>query len=497
MQLFLNLLLVLVGFFACVAEDLFLVFSPPRQGAAIPITVRLQKPFHFDQEKALGSKRAAALSQYVPLYTFVPNRAEEAAGALQSLIEKIDEFSRQKANGTRAFSEYFKAAYGVVIPEEVARKLFRYRDLKNLVYGIVTLEESILQGKIIEDLQPIEGKKTLEVLYPKPSGIVVFPVSDVITLEASRIALQEKVHQLFWQADKGIRDAILSVAFVTLKPNLIYDAGENERRVEGILKRYPSTVIPYRAGHVLVPFRQRLTESDLPLLSAYREEVINDLPGKAAWIFVVILLTALFYTLVLEKIIKDEWRKDPPVPLFLSLLVMTVLLLKAALWLSPLPFFVLPFGALPLMLVLLQSDKISATWTTLTAAVFVSLFTGCTPSTLFFFVFAGVSAVMVSLRIRKRIHILLATLAIGGANSVLFFCLFQDWGSIFSPRQGRGCSGRGTPSIRSFWGTRGGRSSGGSQPVRWHSCCCRCSKWAGTPPPPSDSAGMQTFSTRF
>jgi hypothetical protein len=436
LRVFFNLVLILVCFFAGYAEDIYLCLLPPRMGTPIPFTIRLRQPFNFDQEKAFGSIRAAALSQNAPLYTYNPNRAAEAAAEFQVLSQKIATLGVQRITGVRDFSEFIKTAYGLDFSEEVVKKIFRYRDLKNLMEGILTLEESILHGKITEQPDPIAGKRTVEVLYPKPSGIVVVPAGDVITLEAARLTLQEKVQQLFWQVDKGVRDSLLSIALATLKPNLTYNPEENKKRVERIIEQYPSMVTHYDAGHILIPFRHEPTENDLLKVSAYRVELEKDLVGKAPWILIAILLTAVFYSLVLEKIIKDEWRKDPPYHLFLSLLTITVFLLKACLLLTPLPLAALPFGALPLILVLLQNDKISATWTTLTAAVLVTLFSGSALNVLLYFTFAGIAAVMVSLRIRRRMHILTASLAIGVTNTVLSLAFWLDWTALFQPSSG-------------------------------------------------------------
>ncbi|RJR39542.1 MAG: HDIG domain-containing protein [Desulfobacteraceae bacterium] len=433
MRIFLNLILILLCFLAGFLEDIYLSLLPPKQGEPIPFTIRLRQPFSFDQEKAFGKSRATALSRYTPLYRYSPDSALEASSQLQSLLQKIAFLSRDRVAGPREFSQYLKESYGLYFPEEAVKRLFRFKDLKNLVSGVLTLENSILQGKITEEMEPLSGRSTIEVLYPQPSGIVVVPAGDVITLETARTTLQEKVEQLFWQVDKGVRDLILSVALATLKSNLIYDPVENKKRMERIMERYPSTVSRYESGKVLIPFRHKLGENDLPLVSAYTEEAGRNLLAQAPWILIAILLSAIFYSLVLETIIKDEWRKDPPYHLFLSLLIMTILLLKAFLLLTPLPISALPFAALPLILVLLQNDKISAVWTILTAAVFITLITGCALNVLLYFSFTGMAAVMVSRRIRRRIHILLACIAIGVINATVSMLFWLDWTALSQP----------------------------------------------------------------
>lgn len=437
-KLSLNLILILVSFFACFFDDIYLCLLPPRTGTVVPFTVRSQQHFNFDQEKALGDKRQKALSQYVPLYAYVPDRSAAATGELQRLFEKIDSLNSRDSEGIKDFQEYVKAGCGLELSDRAVRRLIRYPDLKNFIQGILTVEESILQDKIVKDPSPLFGKKTIEVLYPKPSGIVVFPTAEVMTLEAARLALREKVQQLFWRVDKAVLDPVLEISVATLGSNLEYDEAENQKRIEEIIHQYPSKVIPYEPGQVIMPFRKTLTENDLLLLSAYRDEMERDLYGKGPWVLVAILFTSAFYGLFLDRILKDEWRKDPPYRLFLSLLIVTVILMKACLLFTPLPVVALPFALLPLLIVLLYSDKVSAAWTTLTAAVLVSLFAGRTLGILLFFAFGGVAAIIVSSNIRKRMQIIVASLVVGTINAVVFSSFSLNWTALFSSFSGSG-----------------------------------------------------------
>ena len=89
--------------------------------------------------------------------------------------------------------------------------------------------------------------------------------------------------------DKRILDPLLQISMTTLLPNLKYDQDENYRRIEEIIRRYPSKIISYEPGDVLVHFRKILSEEDVLLLTAYQEEEKKDLFGKAPWILTVIL----------------------------------------------------------------------------------------------------------------------------------------------------------------------------------------------------------------
>jgi len=430
MKLLLNIILVLITFFACYIEEIYLFVLPPQPQEVIPFTVRSQRYFNFDQEKALGGKREIALSQYVPLYTDVPGGDEKAKTEMNALIEKISTLRDQKLTGGQGLSEYLRTEYGLELPRNLAAGLIKYQDLKSLVAGILTIEESILKSKIVEDPKPFIGKKTIEVLYPEPSGIVTYPVGEIITLEKARLNLQEKGRQLFWQVDKRILDPLLQVSMATLLPNLKYDQGENYRRIEEIIRRYPSKIISYEPGDVLVHFRKILSEEDVLLLTAYQEEEKKDLFGKAPWILIVILFIVVLYNVFLSEILWAGWRKRPPSQLLLFLLVITIFLSKACLLFTAFSIFSIPFAFLPLLIILLFDERVSATWTTVVGAALVALLSGRTLEILLFFAFGGVTAVLVSFNIRKRVHILLPSLKVGIINAVILMAFFIDWGSV-------------------------------------------------------------------
>ena len=430
MKLVLNAILVLITFFACYIEDIYLFVLPPQTTRVVPFTFRSQRYFDFDQEKALGGRREIALSQYVPLYTYVPHKVEETNKEMDALTERVLTLRGRKSSRKQDLLDYLDTEYGLPFEPAVAAKLLGYRDLKNLLAGILTIEESILQGKIVEDPEPLKGKKTIEVLYPEPAGIVVHPAGEVITLDEARLRLREKVNQLFWQVDKEVLDPVLQISLLTLLPNLKYDHKENDRRIEDIIGRYPSNVVPYKPGDILVPFRKVLGEEDVLLLAAYQDQGKKDLYGKAVWILIAAVFMVVLYNLVLSKILWAEWRKKPPSLLLLSLLVITIFLCKACLLFTAFPIYMVPFAVLPLLAILLHNERISATWTTVIGAMMVSLFLGRTFDVLLFFAFGGVAAVLASFKIRKRVDIFFPSAVVGIINAVILMAFSMDWDTV-------------------------------------------------------------------
>lgn len=432
MKLVLNAILVLITFFACHIEDIYLFVLPPQTTKVVPFTFRSQRYFNFDQEKALGGKREIALSQYVPLYTYVPDRVGEANKEMEALTKRVFAFKGRKSSAKRGLSDYLNIEYGLLLAPAVAAKVLGYQNLENLLSGILTIEESILQGKIVEDPEPLKGKKTIEVLYPEPAGIVAHPAGDVITLDEARLRLREKVNQLFWQVDKEVLDPVLQISLSTLLPNLQYDDKENDRRIENIIRRYPSNVIAYKPGDILVPFRKILGEEDALLLAAYQDEGKKGLYGRAIWMLIATAFIVVLYNLVLSKILWAEWRKKSPSMLLLSLLIITIFLCKACLLFTALPIYMVPFAVLPLLIILLHNERISATWTTVIGAMMVSLFWDRTFDVLLFFAFGGVAAVLASYKIRKRIDILFPSAVVGIINAVILMAFSMDWDTVAS-----------------------------------------------------------------
>ncbi len=430
MKQLLNIILVLVTFLACYAEDIYLFLLPQEPEEVTYLTIRSHRAFNFDQEKALGGKRQIAVSQYVPLYTYIPDRTKEAKKQMEDLIKKVSILQAKQLTDGRELVKYLRKEFGLEFRKEVAAKLLWDRNLKKILDGILTIEESILQSKIVEDPEPLKGKENIEILYPEPTGIVPHPASELITLEDARRALQEKVRQLFWQVKKGLLEPVLQVSAATLLPNLKYDQIENDRRIEQIIRQYPSKLVKYKPGDVLVPFKKTLREKYYLLLDDYKDKERRDFFGKAPWMLFAIVLTVVMFNLFLSRVLAAGWRKKPPYRLLLSLLILTVVFFKAFLLFTQYPIFLLPFAFLPLVVVLLHRERVSAIWTTMVGAILVSLICGPSFEIFLFFTFGGVAAVLASFNIRKRIHLFIPSLVVGLINAGVLMFFSLDWEMI-------------------------------------------------------------------
>jgi hypothetical protein len=260
--------------------------------------------------------------------------------------------------------------------------------------------------------------------------MVTHPVSELITLEAARASLLEKSRQLFWQVDEDILGPVVEIAGQALQANMTYDQAENDARIEEIIRRYPSKVIEYRPGMILLPVGKTLSEEDVLLLAAYQEAVEKDFDGKAPWILVIALFSVMLYNAFLRVTVKTEWRTEPPRRLLLSLLILTVVTVKLSLLFTKLPVYVAPFAMLPLLIILLNNDRISAVATTLTGAILISLFSARSLEMVLFFAFGGVAALLLPFRIRKRFHVLFPSSVVGIVNAFIVMVFLMDWGAL-------------------------------------------------------------------
>ena len=264
---------------------------------------------------------------------------------------------------------------------------------------------------------------TVRVLFPEPIGLDTFPVEEITTLEKARLNLREKVHQLFSQVDPEILSPFLQLSLAALQPNLRYDQKENERRIKEKIQQYPTKIITYNPGDVLVPFRKVMNAKDVLLLAAAQEATEKDLYANFPWVLFIICFSVLLYNLQLPKIFSVCGGKKPPYQLFLTVLILTILLSKACLLFTPYPVYILPIAILPLFLVLLQQERISITFTTLLGALFLSLLSGRNLGIFLFFIFGGLVAILASFRIRKRSHILIPSLVVGTTNALVVLLL--------------------------------------------------------------------------
>jgi cyclic-di-AMP phosphodiesterase PgpH len=424
-KLFLNAVLILFAFLACYVEDIYLLCRPPQVGQTAYLTFRAQNHFSFDQQKIFGSLRHAAVARHIPIYSYKRDRVTATRNKMEAFTDEVlNDQSRGKA-GREALVSSLKKEYGVNISLEDAARLLKYPGLKNLLAGLETTQESISEGKIVENPEPFAGKKIVRVLYPDPVGVVTSPANEITTLEKARLDLRDRVHQIFWQVDPHILEPLLKVAQATLQPNLTYDQKDNDRNIEAITHQFPSKVMPYRPGDVLVPFLKVIDHMDVPLLTSSLEAEKKTLYGEAPLNFFIILFSVVLYNVLLARIFSSCWFREPPYRLFTSVLILTIFFCKLSLLFTPLPVYIVPFTILPLLLVLLHRERISTTVATVLGAILVSLFAGHNLGIFLFLAFGGVMAIVTSCSIRKRSQILIPALAVAVTNAVMVLLLFM------------------------------------------------------------------------
>ena len=432
MRLLLSIFLIFLAIAACYLEDIYIYFWPPQPEKAVYLTIRSRRNFSFNQQEALEDNRRKALSGYVPVYRYIPTKIEASRDNFENFSRAVTAFQDKKQNGVEGLRVQLESDFGIELTPADVIGIVKYQDFKNLLEGILTIEESILQNKILGDPQHLAGKNTIEIQSPNTEGTVTHAVDDLITIERARYLVEEKVRQLFWQVDKRVLDPVLRICLTTLQPNLQYDQKENDRRLEKINREFPSGVVAYDPGDVLVPFRKVLNEKDILLLKAYQDQMIAGVYRDVPWVVFTILFMVVFYNLFLAKILMSGFRSEPPYRFLLSLLITTVVILKAYLVFIAFPIWGLPFCLLPMLIIFLNHGKITATATTLVGAMLVSLFTGPTYNILIFFTFGGLAAVLVSSGLRKRLQIIVPSFLVGFINTLCIIVFTLDWRAVVS-----------------------------------------------------------------
>jgi putative nucleotidyltransferase with HDIG domain len=430
MRLIFNIILISITISACFAENIYLYLWPPQKDQAIYLTIRSHGNFSFDQRTALDAKRKDALSRYIPIYRYDPQGVDTSIEKFKAFMQSVSGFQGKKQKAVENFRNQLQEEFEVRLSPANIINIVMYRDLKNLLEGILTIEESILQNKILRDDQGLMDKDTIEIQSPNSAGTVTLPVNELITLEKARFLLDEKIRQLFWQVDKSVLDPIVQVSLATLQPNLEYDQKENERRLDEINGEFPSRTVVYRPGDVLVPFHKVLNEKDLLLLASYQEYQHAEIYQNAPWILFTVLFMLGFYNLFMTKILADGSRSAPPYRFAQVLLITTIVILKGYLVITPFPVYGLPFCILPMLIISLNHGKIIATATTLIGAMLVSLLSGPTYQIMLFLTFGGLAAVLVSSGLRKRLQILLPSLLVGFINAVTVIIFTMDWQAV-------------------------------------------------------------------
>ena len=432
-KLFVTFILIMLTVFAWCAEDVYLLFRPPLVGQAVFITIRTSQTFHYDQEKALGAKRKQALAEYVPLYNYSNEVLESARKKIQALRDRIPTFKEQKRPGEAALWGYLNREFDARFERHEVERLYKYTKLDNLLEVVMTIEESILQNRIVDDLASVRDKKAIEIFYPDSTSTQVFPADKVISIDEARRTLDDKAPQLLWQVDKKLLNTVLALFHPTLAPNLTYDQSGNSKRVEEIIARYPSVIVSYQPGDVIIPFGTVLTEKDTFLLEEYRKMRTAELYLHIPWIFLVIILSLIFYTFFLATVFDGRPQKRVAGLYLIFLLIITLVVMKACLLFTPFPYYVLPFALLPLTLLLLNQEIVPTVGTTLLAAVLVGFVVGQSLTVVLFFALGGLGAAFFAGKVQKPSHVLLPSLVVGLINMTLVMVLLANWSTFLSP----------------------------------------------------------------
>ena len=431
MKLFLNITLILLTIFACFVENIYLAFRPPQPQGTASLTFRARQPFSYDQKIALSSKRVQALSHYVPVFNYIPERVKASRKKMLTLTRELLSYQGRHKKNIDELVRYIDSELGVDVSANTMSRVLRYRNLKKLLNGILTVEDSVLQNKIIGDTQILKGKKTAEIHDPVLAAPVLTAVEELTSLEAARLSLQQKVRELFWQVDESIQDPVLEIAQATLLPNLEYDQKENAHQLDKIHRQYPVETLHFRAAEILIPFGKQLSEQDVLLLNAYQKQQIKKIPRNIPWILFTVLFMVIFYNIFLSKVLPAGSHKAPPQRPLISLLILCIFILKACLLFTPLPIYAIPFAFLPLMVISLNQGKLTATGTTMVGSILVSLFAGPQYAIVLYLFFGGLAAALVSDKIQKRWQIIMPSLIVGLVNSVSVLAFSLDWQAVF------------------------------------------------------------------
>jgi putative nucleotidyltransferase with HDIG domain len=430
MRLILNIILLIATLVASYAEYAYFAVIPPELDKTAPFTIRSQGYFTFDQNKALGGRRDIALSRYIPLYTYLPGITDKVQKNMESLIKEISFLQEQKPLTGQELVDYLHEAFGLKIGRSQANRFLEYPNLKNLLNGILTLEKSIMENIIAKNQEPYKGKQAIEVLHPKPKGIVSHPTNEVLTIQQARLMLREKANQLFYEVNKNVLNPVIEISQTTLLPNLKYDQKENNRRIEEIMRRYPSKVIHYNPGDILVPFHKIITEEDLLLIDSYLKFAQNNLYDMTLWIFVITLLIIIFNDMFILKILSSGQRKTLSYRPIVFLLIISVFLFKSCLLFTPFPIYFVPFALIPLVIILLNHGRVAATWSVVTGAILMTIISTETFQIFLFFAIGGLAAVLLSLKIQKRIHVLVSSFIVGIINVIVLSAFSAQWQNI-------------------------------------------------------------------
>jgi cyclic-di-AMP phosphodiesterase PgpH len=262
-------------------------------GAAAPRTIKSPRTFAIEDPDTTERLRGEARGRERPTYDLhvgfgqeAKTRIEEAFSAA-AVTQPATPEDAEAVKKERA--QAFMLALGVTLEDPALMPLIKASGEDEVRDAAIMVVKAVYEDRIAEDkaLLALRAPNGLQVRMVNPDGTVnreenVFNYNSIIGVDAARAKVDELVADKLDRLPLDERRAVAVLSKKLLKPNLIPNEFESERRKLAAERSVKTVVIPIKSGETLLRAGERVTERHLFILRGMEQELKQESRAQAS-----------------------------------------------------------------------------------------------------------------------------------------------------------------------------------------------------------------------
>lgn len=275
-------------------------------GEAAPRTIKSPRAFVIEDPETTARLRGEARGRERPTYDLHVGFGKDAKARIEAAFAAADTGGEAAAAADmhRERARAFMLALGVTLEESALLPLIKASSSDELRDAAIMVVQAIYEDRIVEDktLLALKSPNGLQIRMVNPSGTVdreenIFNYNGITGIDAARAKVDEIVATHLERFPLEQRRAVAMLVKRLLKPNLIPNEFESERRKLAAERAVKTVVIPIKPGETILRAGERVTERHLFILQGVEKELREEsrVQASAGSALMILVLLVLLY----------------------------------------------------------------------------------------------------------------------------------------------------------------------------------------------------------